>query len=1066
MSKAIGKHTAPRRRISRARAPRVVAVPAHAHSEFELSNEHIEASLRTGDHSGLLEDYFGPEEYAQLRQLSRDASTRTVRGGPKVLILPGIMGSKIGKPGRFSIFDDVYWFDPVDIAAGRLTDLALSGAPSRFQALGVMLIAYLKLKLRLQIGGYDAEFYPFDWRQSIADLGREFVPALKAKGGEKVNIVAHSMGGLVARWALGNGAKCRRFIMLGTPNYGSFTPVLALRATYSIVRKMGALDLRHTPEDLARDVFSTFPGLTEMLPFPERFKEVDLYDLGNWPQPDDGLRPRAAILSGVGSVQNKLAGGDERFFLIAGVDQETTTGLRKDDAGGFAYEFSNAGDGTVPLELARMPGVPTFHVSEAHGSLPNNTQVARTVLDLLDRGDTSVLPRSHDAEDRRGDVRRVPESELRTEPYAGRRGALLSQRELRTAVEEVAAPYAQEEVLVPAMPGPAGVLTADALEPGYRHPFDRVVVGRRRQHRIDLRFAFGSITDADTRALAVGVFRDVAPSGAASALDQRLGGAITDVSRRRMFSGDVGEIFMLPTGRHPIAADYIAFVGLGAFDRFTNEVVQIATENLIRTFVSCQVEEFATVLLGAGSGEGPGAALRSLLAGFIRGLSDADKDHHFRRLVICEKNQERYTELKAELYRLSSTSLCRDVEFTFDEVPLKSAFEAPRAALSVRRDRDPVYLIVRQEQSRKNAFDLRSSVLTAGSKATVVTGVQNVQDIELRALTTRLVNPAITDLSTDGDKLGKLLLSEEVRAVLPRYKQHHLVVVHDAAISSVPWETLAFVDANGPKDVWFPASEKGLSHRYAAENLSVAKWLEERLDDDVLTVLLVVNPTEDLDGAEQEGRRVQQLFNQVTGCRLDTLRGTAATRPALLSAFGSGKYDLIHYAGHAFFDQEKPERSGILCHGDAVLSGSDLAGLGNLPTLVFFNACEAGRLRGKAGLRKKALSQVVAEARVKKLGEGVSFAEAFMRGGVANFIATYWPVGDQAATVFAETFYVRLMKGLRIGEAIQEGRRAVKETGSKDWADYIFYGDPWFVLKRAGSTAQQEPEDLRSGETN
>jgi CHAT domain-containing protein len=160
---------------------------------------------------------------------------------------------------------------------------------------------------------------------------------------------------------------------------------------------------------------------------------------------------------------------------------------------------------------------------------------------------------------------------------------------------------------------------------------------------------------------------------------------------------------------------------------------------------------------------------------------------------------------------------------------------------------------------------------------------------------------------------------------------------------------------------------------------------------------------------------------------------------------------LIHYAGHAFFDENKPERSGILCHGEgmSVLSGDDLAGLGNLPTLVFFNACEAGRLR--SGGNKRPSAQQIAESRVAELPKGISFAEAFMRGGVANFLATYWPVGDQAAKVFAETFYVRLMKGSAIGEAVQEGREAVKQTGSKDWADYLFYGDAEFVLKTAAS---------------
>jgi CHAT domain-containing protein/pimeloyl-ACP methyl ester carboxylesterase len=1004
--------------------------------------------LQTGEHAALLEDYFGPQEYAELRQLSREAAARSVRGGPKVLILPGMMGSKLGKRRRIGIFDDTYWFDPIDIAAGRLTQLALPGP--RFEVLGVMLTAYLKLKLRLQVGGYDAQFYPYDWRQSIADLGQDLAQALNVKDGDAVSIVAHSMGGLVSRSALGNGGKCRRLIMLGTPNFGSFAPVQAIRATYPAVRKLGALDLRHTPEELAAEVFTTFPGLAQMLPSPERFHDVDLYDLDNWPEPETGLVPRAPILAGVKAVQRKLAPGDERFFLIAGVDQETVIGLQK-DAKGFTYLLSTAGDGTVPLDLARLPDTQTFYASEGHGSLPNNRVVSQAVLDLLDRGDTSVLPRTYAAEPRAGAVRQVAEASLRVDPYPGRRGVLLSQSELRTMLEDVAAPYANDVVAATAPSGTIAPGPADVLDPGYQHPFDRIVVGRRRQHRIDLRFAFGSITEADTRALAVGIFKDVAPSGAARALDQRVDGAITEVSRRRMFSGNVGEIFVLPTGRHAVAADYIAFVGLGAFDRFTDDVLQIAAENLIRTFVSCHVEEFATVLFGGGSGESPASALRNLLVGFIRGLSDADTDHHFRRLVICEWDQERFTDLKGELYRLSSTSLCQDVEFTFDEVALKAPPEMPARAARLRPAKDPMYLIVRQEQSRKGKFDVRTSILTAGQKATVVTGVRTVEERTLDPLIARLVSPAVKDLSSDGLKLAKLLLSDEIVAVLPRHRQHHLIVVHDAPMSRIPWETIALGTGEKAGKPWFPAAEEGLTHRYAAENLSVAKWLEDRLQDDVFTVLLVVNPTEDLDGAEQEGARVRELLANLPGCRMEVLRGGAATRPALLSAFSSGKFDLIHYAGHAFFDQGRPERCGILCHAGSVLSGADLAGLGNLPTLVFFNACESGRIRRTRGSRSVPPTRPAA-ARVEQVAVGSGFAEAFMRGGVANFLATYWPVGDLAAKVFAAEFYGYLMKGASVREAIQHGRRAVRDKGSKDWADYVFYGDPEFVLKTGAAT--------------
>jgi CHAT domain-containing protein len=78
----------------------------------------------------------------------------------------------------------------------------------------------------------------------------------------------------------------------------------------------------------------------------------------------------------------------------------------------------------------------------------------------------------------------------------------------------------------------------------------------------------------------------------------------------------------------------------------------------------------------------------------------------------------------------------------------------------------------------------------------------------------------------------------------------------------------------------------------------------------------------------------------------------------------------------------------------------------------------------------------------------VGLAEAFMRGGVANFLGTYWPVDDFAAETFAGRLYAELLAGRTIGEAIQKGRAAIRPR-SRDWADYVFYGDSEFVLKRA-----------------
>jgi CHAT domain-containing protein len=264
-------------------------------------------------------------------------------------------------------------------------------------------------------------------------------------------------------------------------------------------------------------------------------------------------------------------------------------------------------------------------------------------------------------------------------------------------------------------------------------------------------------------------------------------------------------------------------------------------------------------------------------------------------------------------------------------------------------------------------------------------------------------------------------------------------------MAEVPWETVGFDAERAP---WFPAADAGLTHRYAADNLSVAKWLEQRLEDGALNVLLVENPTRDLAGAAREAKRVRSMFADRPSCRVETIAGTQATRPALLAAFGSGRFDVIHYAGHAFFDARNPAQSGILCHNHVPLTGADLAGIGNLPGLVFFNACEAGRVRGARP-----------PARLKQHAESVGLAEAFLRGGVANILGTYWPVGDDAAERFAGMFYGRLLRGESMRDAIQAGRTAVRDTGSKDWANYIFYGDPEFVLKEAlASFRTAEPD--------
>src|SRR6185436_3682874 len=183
------------RRPARKRAPASDPVATRWEDAFSLKNDAAETNLQTGDYAGLLEDYFGAEQYAELRHLAQDAQSRRSRGGPRVLILPGILGSTIGV-SRFGPFDDVYWLDPKDVALGNLADMRLlPSEPKKLEALGVILFAYLKLKLHLSLAGYDADFFPFDWRKPIRLAADALLDRLKDERAAEVNLVAHSMGG-------------------------------------------------------------------------------------------------------------------------------------------------------------------------------------------------------------------------------------------------------------------------------------------------------------------------------------------------------------------------------------------------------------------------------------------------------------------------------------------------------------------------------------------------------------------------------------------------------------------------------------------------------------------------------------------------------------------------------------------------------------------------------------------------------------------------------------------------------------------------------------------------------
>jgi pimeloyl-ACP methyl ester carboxylesterase len=372
----------------------------------------LERALAGGAHRRELAAYLGANEYATLTALARRSETARRRrsdrrGRLKIYLLPGILGSRLGRPRAAGEPPDLLWIDPADIVKGRLIELrsprAIPGKAPRpprrprprlqpLQPLGAIVYSYLALKLRLAAAGFEVVLYDYDWRGDVLATGRALADRLAADEAEELALIGHSMGALLARAALaqyGNGAgaeRISRLIGMGAPHGGSIAAVQALRATYPIVGRLAAMDRVHDAETLTRLAFRGFMSLYQLLPAGSA--ALDLFDPDCWPR--TGARPDPALLRAARGFGNQLARSDQRFFSIVGTGQRTVTGIERRGQQ-FRYQVSSAGDGTVASACATLPGVCNYSLRCEHSELPRSESVAAALIDLLQRGRTRHL---------------------------------------------------------------------------------------------------------------------------------------------------------------------------------------------------------------------------------------------------------------------------------------------------------------------------------------------------------------------------------------------------------------------------------------------------------------------------------------------------------------------------------------------------------------------------------------------------------------------------------------------------------------------------------------------------
>jgi hypothetical protein len=122
------------------------------------------------------------------------------------------------------------------------------------------------------------------------------------------------------------------------------------------------------------------------------------------------------LLKGAAALQQRLAPADERFTIVIGCNRITATRVAS-RGGDFEYEYTLRGDGTVPMELARLEGANHRYVSCDHSDLPLADGVIAGTIDLLKTGKTrrfAAAPRIP-----RDIRRRLRDAQLRLE-YQGK----------------------------------------------------------------------------------------------------------------------------------------------------------------------------------------------------------------------------------------------------------------------------------------------------------------------------------------------------------------------------------------------------------------------------------------------------------------------------------------------------------------------------------------------------------------------------------------------------------------------------------------------------------------------
>ena len=1040
---------------------------------------------------------FDEAELAVLRRLATRARLSRSRAGGaargNVVFLHGITGADLETVSGSD--RDKIWINLARLIAGRIERLKLSPDTAaeadttyrvvatrpnkRYYARGI-----LSLRAR-----WNAEPFAYDWRKDIDTASDELARFISARfPGQPVHIVAHSMGGLVARNMIRRhpqlwesmqdpeGSAGGRLIMLGTPNYGSFAIVQAMTGEDQMMRLLEKCDVRHDMPGLL-GITNTFLGSYQLLPAPSKLPATleALYQADTWPRDahisQAHLNRAFAFHAALDSVSTVSA---TRMIYVAGCGRPTITGMTIAGPGDFEYVLSHDGDGRVPHALGLLPGVPTYYADEVHGDLARNEDVLRALDDLLEAGTTSVLGTNV----LRGAARGTPSMR---DYHTSTDRALMNELERIARLAHERGDRAQlsladlslgEDALIRASLG-----SGEGSRPAVPAKPRTGAATAARQVRLRVVPTLADVCDVKAPAVIVGHYRGMAPINAIGAIDRRLNGWISLAVKRGMIGGSLGETFFVPSNG-AIAAGAVVVAGMGAPGTFTEDRLRTLVTNVTMGAGALGFRSFATLLIGAGEGNlAPDKVLRALLSGIAEGLmslpDETGQPSSLQEVLIVEHNPERFLKLVDDLKVLQKDERLR-VELEVKEpgssvlrraqrlratrpgAPARAA-QAPAAGSA---PSDEVRLTLESPDGGKGKFRFSAIMRNA---------VVPVRDVDVSPTVFAGLAAALqkSESGKEQEQYGRLLfdylIPEDFDEVIGGAGSVRLIV--DRATASFPWEMACFRPRSDSGGARWLGLDRALTRQFRTM-LSQPPGTTPPLNEQV-RVLVIADPAPEpelqLPYARREGRQVVETLRRLDSSQLridveSRIGSSECDIVEILALILTGGFDIVHYAGHGDYDPADPTTAGWIFGRDRIMTARDIFRARRVPRLVFANACFSGAIHGGAAHDAQELSYGLA-----------TIAQAFFERGVPNYLGSGWPVNDAQAATFAAEFYKGVLGARTLREAVSAARGKIYgEAGGSTWGAYQLYGNPDDVVVRlarqnASTTPGRGSRAVRSG---